>query len=167
MVIFSSVQLFVLALQHTAVEILSGILFLTISLKAHSMMRIPTPSERLVLHTYALSPNEQRNMVWTWLGCIQMSVASRSREVILPLSSGVAPAGVLCSALESSVQERHGPVGEGPQEGHKNGQRDETPLCFYEERLRELILFRLKKKSCWGHLIVAFQFLRGVYKKDG
>ena len=31
------------------------------------------------------------------------------------------------STPESSAQERHGPVGEGPEEGHKNDQRVRTP----------------------------------------
>jgi len=35
---------------------------------------------------------------------------------------------VLCPALEPSVQERHGPVGVGPEEGHKNDLRAGTPL---------------------------------------
>ena len=37
----------------------------------------------------------------------------------------------------------------------------------YEDRLRELGLFSLQKGRIWGHLIVAFQYLQGAYKKDG
>jgi len=54
------------------------------------------------------------------LGCIPSSVASRSREVILPLCSGESPPGVLHPALELPAQEGHRPVGAGPKEGHKN-----------------------------------------------
>ena len=35
--------------------------------------------------------------------------------------------GVLHLDVESSVQERHGPVGAHPEEGHKNDPRDGTP----------------------------------------
>jgi len=62
------------------------------------------------------------------LGCIKSSTASRAREVILPLCCGETPPGVLCPALEPSAQEGHGPVGAGPEEGHKDDQRDGTPL---------------------------------------
>ncbi|CAM9288771.1 unnamed protein product, partial [Bubo scandiacus] len=44
------------------------------------------------------------------------------------LRSCETPPGVLCPALESSAQEGHGFVGVGPEEGHKIGQRDGTPL---------------------------------------
>jgi len=44
------------------------------------------------------------------------------------LHSHGTPTGVLLSALESPAQERHGPVGAGPEEGHENDQRARIAL---------------------------------------
>jgi len=73
-------------------------------------------------HQYALATQKAKHI----LGCIKRSMASRSW--ILPLSSGETPPGVLRPGLEPPAQERHGAVGVGPEEGHKDDQRAGAPL---------------------------------------
>ncbi|KAJ7426512.1 rna-directed dna polymerase from mobile element jockey-like [Willisornis vidua] len=51
------------------------------------------------------------------LGCITKNIASRLKEVILPLfSPSEATIGLLCPVVGSPVEERHGAPGAGPAE---------------------------------------------------
>ena len=84
-------------------------------------------------------------------GCITGSVASRAREGMLSLCSTlVRPPGALCPALGSPAQDRHGPVGAGPEEAAEMV-RGLRQLC-YGERLRGLGVFSLEKRRLRGDL---------------
>jgi len=37
----------------------------------------------------------------------------------------------------------------------------------YEDRLRDLGVFSVENRRCWGDLRVAFQYLKTGYKKEG
>jgi len=92
------------------------------------------------------------------LGCIKSCGQQVEGGDSAPLlRTGETPPGVLSLALEPSAQERHGPVGAGSEEGHKNGQRHGTSHLSCEERVRELALFSLQKRRLLGHVIAAFQ----------
>jgi len=70
-------------------------------------------------HQCALTAQKANRM----LGCTKRSMASRSREGILPdYSALVRP------HLEPAAQEGHGPVGVGLEEGHKDDLRAGSPL---------------------------------------
>jgi len=80
------------------------------------------------------------------VGCIKRIVASRLKEVILPLCS------VLVKPhLESCIQLWR------PQ--HRKVMKDWNTFC--EERLKELELFSLEKRRLQGDLIVASQYVKG------
>jgi len=94
-------------------------------------------------------------------------VASRLREVILPLCSAL-----VRPHLESCIQlwsRQHGKdmdlSGRVQRRATKMIQGMEHLSC--EQRLRDFELFRLERRRLWGYFSAGFQYLKGAYRKAG
>ena len=88
-----------------------------------------------------------------------------ARDAYAVLSTGETAPQVLCSVLGPSLQERYQGLGACPEKGNEAVKDLENR--FYGERLRELGLFSLKKRTFKGDLMALHNDLKGGCSEVG